>query len=105
MFIASSRQSSAVYPSAITPKVATIPEIDSVVKSSDRRNLNSYNTLLVNSGKLDSVFLNQFKNKKITENERNIYLQDTASFQKLIHILKVMNILIVNLQNLIEINI
>ena len=79
--MASSRQGSAMFPSAITPKVATIPEIDSVVKSSDRRNLNSYNTLLVNSGKLDSVFLNQFKNKKITENERNIYLQDTASFQ------------------------
>ena len=79
--IASSRQGSAVYPSAITPKVATIPEIDSVVKSSDRRNLNSYNTLLVNSGKLDSVFQNQFKNKKITEDERNIYLQDTVTFQ------------------------
>ena len=79
--IASSREGSAVFPSAITPKIATISEIDSVIKSSDRRNENSYNTLLVNSGKLDSVFSNQFKNKKITENERNIYLQDTASFQ------------------------
>ena len=79
--MASSRQGSAVFPSPITPKVATIPEIDSVVKSSDRRNLNSYNTLLVNSGKLDSVFQNQFKDEKITEDERNIYIQDTVSFQ------------------------